>query len=74
MHIRIFCRYLCEYIYYSSLHMKRNHAAFVHVPPLNRPYSKQELCQGLKKILLAMLKVISETERDCDCKHQNLPA
>uniref|UniRef100_H2ZE90 Pyroglutamyl-peptidase I n=1 Tax=Ciona savignyi TaxID=51511 RepID=H2ZE90_CIOSA len=52
-------RYLCDYIYYTSLFMKKGHVAFVHVPPLDNPYNAKELADGLRAVILAMLDQIS---------------
>jgi len=40
-------RYLCDFIYYNSLHLGRCPVVFVHVPPLNDPYSSDQLGQTL---------------------------
>nr|CAB3264819.1 pyroglutamyl-peptidase 1-like [Phallusia mammillata] len=67
-------RYLCEYIYYTSLSMKTSPSAFVHVPPLDKPYNSKELAQGLKNIILVMLKQMKHKETNLKQKIvQNLP-
>lgn len=58
-------RYLCEYIYYKSLHMDRTRVLFVHVPPLDKPYSVQELGNGLNLIIEEALKQLEES--NCIC-------
>ena len=44
-------RYLCDFIYYSSLHLGRCPVVFVHVPPLDDPYSSEQLGQALMTLL-----------------------
>lgn len=44
-------RYLCDFIYYKSLHLCKCPVVFVHVPPLDKPYSRELLGQGLKDLL-----------------------
>ncbi|CAG9853752.1 unnamed protein product [Phyllotreta striolata] len=44
-------RYLCEYIYYTSLNIDPSKVLFVHVPTLDNPYSAGELAQGLLNII-----------------------
>nr|XP_039259031.1 pyroglutamyl-peptidase 1-like [Styela clava] len=51
-------RYLCEYIYYTSLHLKKGASAFVHVPPLNRKYTEGELATGLRTVITLMIDQI----------------
>uniref|UniRef100_A0A669D2E1 Pyroglutamyl-peptidase I n=1 Tax=Oreochromis niloticus TaxID=8128 RepID=A0A669D2E1_ORENI len=51
-------RYLCDYTYYTSLHLGKGRAAFVHVPPLGRPYSGKELGRGLQAVIQEMLKLL----------------
>ncbi|KAL1451341.1 hypothetical protein WDU94_005728 [Cyamophila willieti] len=44
-------RYLCEYIYYTSLCMDKARCVFIHVPPINEPYSLTQLTQSLLSII-----------------------
>ncbi|GFR08282.1 pyroglutamyl-peptidase 1 [Trichonephila clavata] len=53
-------RYLCEYIFYTSLKINRN-TAFVHVPPINQPYSARAMAQALSIIISSMLKQIKNS-------------
>lgn len=57
-------RYLCDFIYYTSLHIDKSRAAFVHVPPLDKPYSALQLAQALKLVIIKMLDQV----RQNDCK------
>ncbi|XP_028407110.1 pyroglutamyl-peptidase 1-like [Dendronephthya gigantea] len=58
-------RYLCEFIYYSSLHqsLKPEHTGssvvFIHVPVLDQPYTKTQLGQTLKFVILQILKQLN---------------
>ncbi|XP_077989259.1 pyroglutamyl-peptidase 1-like [Glandiceps talaboti] len=51
-------RYLCDYSYYLSLHQNCSACAFVHVPPLGKPYTAEELAVGLKLVTHSLLKQI----------------
>nr|XP_020471671.1 pyroglutamyl-peptidase 1-like [Monopterus albus] len=73
-------RYLCEYTYYTSLYLSHGRSAFVHVPPLGKPFSSQDLGRALQAIVQEMLNLLeldcSEEEhkedKHCDHKHQYL--
>ncbi|KAL9986079.1 hypothetical protein ACROYT_G000153 [Oculina patagonica] len=54
-------RFLCDYIYYKSLHFGQGKGtvAFVHVPREDSPYSIEDLVVTLRLIILAMLKQLS---------------
>nr|CAH0101954.1 unnamed protein product [Daphnia galeata] len=56
-------RYLCDFIFYSSLHVDRTRTAFVHVPVLDKPYSAFQLAQGLKLVIAGMLAQVRENDR-----------
>ncbi|XP_072050736.1 pyroglutamyl-peptidase 1-like [Amphiura filiformis] len=51
-------RYLCDFTYYTSLSQNCDCAAFIHVPPLGKPYAGNQLAQGLKIAILSMLKQV----------------
>ena len=48
-------RYLCDFIFYSSLYLNRCPVVFVHVPPLHNPYTAEQLGQALKDIIEVLL-------------------
>ena len=48
-------RYLCDFIYYTSLFHGDAPVIFVHVPPLDQPYSVGQLAVGLKVIIETIL-------------------
>lgn len=54
-------RYLCEYIYYTSLSLDNSRTIFVHVPDMNI-YSPEDTARGLEKILDLALEQIDEIE------------
>ena len=35
--------YLCDFVFYKSLHSSQGKSLFIHVPTLNKPFSKEEL-------------------------------
>lgn len=52
-------RYLCEYIFYKSLSIDCRRTLFIHVPPLNNPYTAEELAGGLRAIVECALQQLS---------------
>ncbi|XP_073954168.1 pyroglutamyl-peptidase 1-like [Choristoneura fumiferana] len=54
-------RYLCEYIYYTSLSVDNTRTLFVHVPDTNL-YPSEQTARGLEKILDLCLEQIREAE------------
>lgn len=52
-------RYLCDFAYFSSLHISHHNAAFIHVPPLDLPYSASEIAQGLRVAINEMIDQVS---------------
>ncbi len=53
-------RYLCDFIYYTSLHRGKAPVVFVHVPPLDNPYSLTQLAVTLKCIVETLLTHLKE--------------
>lgn len=53
-------RYLCDFIYYTSLHVNSAPVLFVHVPELNKPYTAEQLGLALKTIVEALLEEMAE--------------
>ncbi|KAJ8270107.1 hypothetical protein GJAV_G00110430 [Gymnothorax javanicus] len=62
-------RYLCDYTYYLSLHLSGGCSAFVHVPPLEQPYSAEQLGHALRAILLEMLEQLDWEQGTNHCHH-----
>lgn len=52
-------RFLCEYIYYTSLSIRQGTCSFIHVPRVDSPYSLEELVETLRLVILAMLQQLS---------------
>ncbi|EDL90722.1 pyroglutamyl-peptidase I [Rattus norvegicus] len=63
-------RYLCDFTYYTSLYRGRGRSAFVHVPPLGKPYNADQLGRALRAIIEEMLGVLEQAEGDISCCHQ----
>ena len=55
-------RFLCDFVYYRSLHSSGGRSLFVHVPPLGKPYSKEQLGEALVAILGAVVRMVGEQE------------
>ncbi|XP_060536331.1 pyroglutamyl-peptidase 1 [Cylas formicarius] len=55
-------RYLCEFIYYTSLNIDRNRSLFIHVPPLNKPYTSQQLAEVLAEVIKYALIQLEEID------------
>lgn len=55
----IYCRYLCEFTFYKSLQMDPSRTIFVHVPPLGKPYSAEEISSGLLDVIQCALMQIN---------------
>lgn len=49
-------RYLCDFLYYTSLHVNRAPVLFVHVPDLDTPYSTAQLGHTLKILIETLLE------------------
>lgn len=63
-------RYLCDFTYYTSLYQGRGRSAFVHVPPLGKPYNADQLGRALRAIIEEMLGVLEQAEGHIGCCHQ----
>lgn len=72
-------RYLCDYTYYTSLYLGQGRSAFVHVPPLGKPYSSLQLGRGLQALIQEMLTLLEgehteeqhQDQEPCHHKHQH---
>ncbi|KAK7944618.1 hypothetical protein WMY93_000346 [Mugilogobius chulae] len=63
-------RYLCDYTYYTSLFVGNGRAAFIHVPPLGKPYSSEELGRALQTVIAEMLRQLEGENAQAHCNHQ----
>ncbi|XP_022105505.1 pyroglutamyl-peptidase 1-like [Acanthaster planci] len=55
-------KYLCDFVYYISLYQNCAQTAFIHVPPLGKPYSARQLGEGLRAAIRSMLKQVRQTK------------
>ncbi|NP_001018362.1 pyroglutamyl-peptidase 1 [Danio rerio] len=62
-------RYLCDYTYYMSLFVGEGRSAFVHVPPLDKPYSAEDLARALRAIIREMLEHMETQQTNTHCLH-----
>ncbi|KAK7116642.1 pyroglutamyl-peptidase 1-like [Littorina saxatilis] len=53
-------RYLCDFSYFSSLHISDRNAAFIHVPPLDMPYTASQLAEGLRVAINKMIEQVAD--------------
>jgi len=51
-------RYLCDFVYYRALHCSAGRALFIHVPPLGKPYTANQLAEAIAIVLKAIVKMI----------------
>ncbi|XP_038157861.1 pyroglutamyl-peptidase 1 [Cyprinodon tularosa] len=61
-------RYLCDFTYYTSLYLSHGRSAFIHVPPLGKPYSGEELARALQAIIREMLELLDQAEEKIHCQ------
>ncbi|EPQ12452.1 Pyroglutamyl-peptidase 1 [Myotis brandtii] len=64
-------RYLCDFTYYTSLYQSHGRSAFVHVPPLGKPYNADQLGRALRAIIEEMLGVLEQSEDKIHCRHEH---
>ncbi|XP_041617822.1 pyroglutamyl-peptidase 1 isoform X1 [Vulpes vulpes] len=64
-------RYLCDFTYYTSLYQSHGRSAFVHVPPLGKPYNADQLGRALQAIIEEMLDVLEQSEGKINCHHKH---
>ncbi|XP_076149934.1 pyroglutamyl-peptidase 1 [Alosa pseudoharengus] len=53
-------RYLCDYTYYTSLYLGNRRCAFVHVPPLGKRHSAEDLGRALQAVILEMVQRLED--------------
>lgn len=62
-------RYLCDFTYYTSLHESHGKSAFIHVPPLGKPYTATQLGRALRTILQVILDMVEQSGDQNDYDH-----
>lgn len=67
-HAPFFDRYLCDFTYYTSLYLSHGRSAFIHVPPLGKPYSKEDLGRALQAVIQEMLELMDQAEGKIHCQ------
>ena len=53
-------RYLCDFIYYTSLSINSAPVLFIHIPELDKPYTSHQLASALKTIIETLLQEMPE--------------
>ena len=48
-------RYLCDFVFYKSLHSSKGRSLFIHVPPLNKPFNEDELAKIICDVLQCII-------------------
>jgi len=51
--------YLCEYTYYRSLHGGGAPAIFIHIPPVDEPYSLEQLKEAVRQIISLLVEDVN---------------
>lgn len=66
----LFCRYLCEYIYYTSLSVDNTRTLFIHVPDISI-YPSEITAKALEKILELCLEQVIEIDTSKEVLEKN---
>lgn len=53
-------RYLCDFTYYQSLSIDKDKTAFIHVPPLNKPWGAEDLSQAVSLCTTELLRQLQD--------------
>ena len=49
-------KYLCDFVYFKSLHATSGKSLFVHVPMIGKPYTVDQMTTGLKIVIKNIIK------------------
>lgn len=55
--------YLCGYIYLKSLDRNKNRTLFIHVPPINCPFTSEETKEVVLRIIEECIRQVMENEK-----------
>ncbi|CAG7820390.1 unnamed protein product [Allacma fusca] len=53
-------RYLCDFTYYKSLSIDKDRTAFIHVPPLGKPWSADKMARAIKICITEFIRQLQE--------------
>jgi len=56
-------RYLCDFIYHTSLSQDPARAVFVHVPPLGMPYTANQMAEALKVVICELYRQVKAVDQ-----------
>eukprot|EP00039_Didymoeca_costata_P019400 m.337393 g.337393 ORF g.337393 m.337393 type:complete len:536 (+) comp18116_c0_seq1:105-1712(+) len=55
--------YLCEYTYYNTMNKSEVPAVFIHIPPIEKPYTLQEMETKIEQIVQALVDEVVSTRQ-----------
>ncbi|XP_068232635.1 pyroglutamyl-peptidase 1 [Palaemon carinicauda] len=64
-------RFLCDFIYYTSLHEDKSRSAFIHVPTLNK-FSKEDISSAIEKAVKEMYLQVTKQDMLEEREAQNI--
>jgi len=50
-------RYLCDFVYYKSLNCSGGKSLFIHVPPVDKPYTALQMSKAIQLVLKTILYI-----------------
>lgn len=63
---------MCEFIYYTSLSIDEKRTLFVHVPPLDEPFTKEELAMALEVIIKCGIDIVNKNDININSTPQSI--
>ncbi|KAK7074717.1 Pyroglutamyl-peptidase 1 [Halocaridina rubra] len=60
-------RFLCDFIYYTSLRQDKSRVAFIHVPTLNK-FPKEDIADAISMAIKEMYNQVLENDAKATCK------
>ncbi|XP_053558929.1 pyroglutamyl-peptidase 1 [Bombina bombina] len=55
-------RYLCDFTYYTSLYQSRGKSVFIHVPPIGKPYTAEQLGRAVHEVIKVILGMLEQSD------------